>query len=142
MAASSSAAGPPAPRWEGIAPGLGQVVPRERHVALKTSGTQRPEVVYGVPRLGPDRAGAARWLGLVRQHWHLEHKRPWGRAVTRAEDRSQGRSGSIPQVRAAFRHTAIGLMPWAGETNIAAGCRRFAAQPWAALALIGMTPDH
>jgi hypothetical protein len=40
---------------------------------------------------------------------------------------------------AALRNTTIGLMRWAGETNIAAGCRRFAAQPWSALALIGIT---
>jgi len=32
------------------------------------------------------------------------------------------------------------LMRVAGETNIAAACRRFAAQPWSALALIGITP--
>jgi hypothetical protein len=33
---------------------------------------------------------------------------------------------------AAFRNTAIGLMHGSGETNIAAACRRFAAQPWLA----------
>jgi hypothetical protein len=58
------------------------------------------------------------------------------------EERSQGRCGSIPQIMAAFRHTASGLLHWAGETNIAAACRRFAAQPWAALALIGIRPDN
>jgi hypothetical protein len=58
------------------------------------------------------------------------------------EDRSQVRCGSIPQVMAAFRNTAIGLLHWAGETNIAAACRRFAAQPWLALALIGITPEN
>ena len=39
---------------------------------------------------------------------------------------------------AAFRNIVIGLMHWAGETIIAAACRRFAAQPWLALALIGV----
>jgi hypothetical protein len=43
---------------------------------------------------------------------------------------------------AAFRHPVIGLMHWLGETNIAAACRRFAAQPWAALALSGIRPDN
>jgi len=33
-------------------------------------------------------------------------------------------------------------MRQAGETNIAAACRRFAAQPWAALALIGVKPEN
>ena len=39
---------------------------------------------------------------------------------------------------AAFRTTAIGLLRCAGETNIMAACRRCAAQPWRALALIGI----
>ena len=33
-------------------------------------------------------------------------------------------------------------MRWAGATNIAAACRRFAAQPWAALALIGIELEN
>jgi hypothetical protein len=57
--------------------------------------------------------------------------------VTYDEDRSQVRKGSLPQVLAALRNTAIGLLRWSGESNIAA-CRRLAAQPWAALALIGI----
>jgi len=43
---------------------------------------------------------------------------------------------------AAFRNNAMGFMRWAGETNIAAACRRFAAQPWSALALIGIIPEN
>lgn len=58
--------------------------------------------------------------------------------VTFDEDRSQVRSGSLPQVLAALRNTVLGLMRQAGETNIAAACRRFAAQPWEALALLGI----
>src|SRR5207249_4731690 len=46
------------------------------------------------------------------------------------------RGGSIPQVMAALRNTAIGLLRWAGHTNIAAACRQLAAQPAQALALI------
>ena len=42
------------------------------------------------------------------------------------------------QVMAALRNTAIGLLRWSGESNIAAACRRCAAQPWAALALLGI----
>jgi hypothetical protein len=43
---------------------------------------------------------------------------------------------------AAFRHPTSGLMHWAGETQIAAACRLFAAQPWSAVALIGIRPDN
>jgi hypothetical protein len=60
--------------------------------------------------------------------------------VTYDEDRSQVRRGSIPQIMAALRNLIIGLMRSTGETNIAAACRRFAAQPGAALALIGIPP--
>ncbi len=120
--------------------GLAQVFAIERRVTRKSSGTQRTEIVYGVTSLSREQASAARVLELVRQHWHIENKSHWVRDVTYDEDHSQVRVGSIPQVMAALRNTAIGLMRVAGETNIAAACRRFAAQPWSALALIGITP--
>ena len=113
-------------------PGLAQVFQLERSATRKKTGEQRHEVVSGVTSLGPDQAGPERLLGLVRQHWQIENKVHGVRDVTFDEDRSQVRCGSIPQVMAAFRHTAIGLMRWAGETNIAAACRRFAVQPWSA----------
>jgi hypothetical protein len=43
---------------------------------------------------------------------------------------------------AALRHTVIGLMHWAGYSNIAAACRRLAAQPALALALIGIELEN
>jgi predicted transposase YbfD/YdcC len=123
-------------------PGLAQVFSLERHVTSKKRGEQHHEVVYGITSLGPDRAEPARLLHLVRGHWQIENKVHWVRDVTFDEDHSQVRCGSIPQLMAAFRNTAIGLMHWAGETNIAAACRRFAAQPWLALALIGIRPEN
>lgn len=120
--------------------GLEQVFELEREVTLKQSGEQRAEIVYGVTSLRREQASASQVMELVRHHWHIENKSHWVRDVTLDEDRSQVRVGSIPQVMAALRNTAIGLMRVAGETNIAAACRRFAAQPWAALALIGITP--
>lgn len=118
--------------------GMAQVFEIERVVTHKKSGEQRAEIVYGVTSLARERASAAQVLELVRHHWHIENKSHWVRDVTFDEDRSQVRVGSIPQVMAALRNTAIGLMRVAGETNIAAACRRFAAQPWSALALIGI----
>ena len=41
-------------------------------------------------------------------------------------------------VMATFRNTAISVLRTSGETNIAAACRRLAAQPWQALALLGI----
>lgn len=123
-------------------PGLAQVFPLERGVILKKSGAQRHDIVSGVTSLGPDQAGPERLLGLVRPHWQLENQVHWVRDVPFDEDRSPGRGGSIPQLMAACRNTAIGLLHWAGETTIAAACRRFAAPPWSALALSGISPDN
>jgi hypothetical protein len=48
----------------------------------------------------------------------------------------------MPHVLAALRNTVIGLLRWAGYTNIAAAGRRFAAQPDLALSLIGITLEN
>src|SRR2546426_1249379 len=109
-----------------------------RLVITKKTGTERTEVVYGVTSLSSKRATPGRVLELVRGHWAIENKSHWVRDVTFDEDRSQVRCGNIPQVMAALRNTAIGLLRWAGYTNIAAACRRLAAQPPQALALIGI----
>jgi predicted transposase YbfD/YdcC len=119
-------------------PGLAQVCEVGRHVITKKTGTERIEVVYGATSLHPERATPGRVLELVRGHWAIENKSHWVRDVTFDEDRSQVRCGNIPQVMAALRNTAIGLLRWAGHTNIAAACRRLAAQPAQALALIGI----
>lgn len=119
-------------------PGLAQVFEVGRHVITKKTGTEQVEVVYGATSLSPERATPGRVLELVRGHWAIENKSHWVRDVTFDEDRSQVRCGNIPQVMAALRNTAIGLLRWAGHTNIAAACRRLAAQPAQALALIGI----
>jgi predicted transposase YbfD/YdcC len=119
-------------------PGLAQVCEVGRHVLIQKTGQERVEVVYGVTSLTSERATPGRVLDLVRGHWSIENKSHWVRDVTFDEDCSQVRCGSIPQVLAALRNTAIGLLRWAGHTNIAAACRRLAAQPAQALALIGI----
>lgn len=123
-------------------PGLAQVFQLERQVIIKKTGEVREEVVAGVTSLAPARADAGRVLALVRGHWSIENRLHWVRDVTFDEDRSQVRCGSIPQVMAALRNTVIGLMRWAGHTNIASACRRFAAQPSTALHLIGIALEN
>ena len=123
-------------------PGLQQVCQIERRVLFKRTGQQREEVIYGVTSLAAERATPARLLSCARAHWHIENKSHWVRDVTFDEDRSQVRCGNIPQVMAALRNTVIGLMRWAGQTNIAAACRRFAAEPSSALALIGLELEN
>ena len=123
-------------------PGLAQVFRLERQVIIKKTGAGRQEVVAGVTSLAPERADATRLLALVRGQWHIENQSHWVRDVTFDEDRSQVRCGNIPQVMAALRNTVIGLMRWAGYTNMAGACRRFAAQPTEALHLIGITLEN
>jgi predicted transposase YbfD/YdcC len=123
-------------------PGLAQVFELGRHVIVQKTGAERIEVVYGVTSLPPERATPVRLLELVRGQWHIENKSHWVRDVTFDEDRSQVRCGNIPQVMAALRNTAIGLLRWAGHSNIAAACRQLAAQPAQALALLGIELEN
>jgi predicted transposase YbfD/YdcC len=123
-------------------PGLAQVFELGRYVITQNTGAERVEVVYGVTSLRPERVTPGQLLAFVRGHWHIENKSHWVRDVTFDEDRSQVRCGNIPHVMAALRNTTIGLLRWAGHTNIAAACRRLAAQPAQALALIGIAMEN
>ena len=123
-------------------PGLAQVFEIGRHVITQKTGVERVEVVYGVTSLRPERVSPGQLLEFVRGHWHIENKSHWVRDVTFDEDRSQVRCGNIPQVMAALRNTAIGVLRWAGHTNIAAACRQLAAQPTRALALLGIVLEN
>ena len=123
-------------------PGLAHVCAVGRHVLTKQTGTARVEVVSGVTSLSPERATPGRVLELVRGPWAIEHTSHWGRDVTCDADRSQVRCGNLPPVMAALRHTAMGLLRWAGPRTMAAACRRLAAQPAQALALIGIAFEN
>ena len=123
-------------------PGLTQVFELGRHVITQKTTAEQVEVVYGVTSLSPERGTPERLLALVRGHWQIENQLHWVRDVTFDEDRSQVRCGNIPQVIAALRNTTIGLLRWAGYSNMAAACRRFAAQPDLALALIGIKLEN
>jgi len=123
-------------------PGLAQVFKLGRHVITPKTTEERVEVVYGITSLSPERGMPERLLALVRGHWQIENKLHWVRDVTCDEDRSQVRCGNIPQVMAALRNTTIGLLRWAGYSNMAAACRRFAAQPDLALTLLGIKLEN
>lgn len=123
-------------------PGLAQVFRLERRRRGKKTRSQAREVVYGITSLPPAEADPAQLLELVQGHWRIENQSHWVRDVTFDEDRSQARCGSIPQVMAALRNAAIGRLRQAGHTNIAAACRHYAARPWKALALLGITRNN
>jgi predicted transposase YbfD/YdcC len=119
-------------------PGCRQVFALHRETGFKKSGRMRRETVYGITSLSEQEADAATVLAMVRAHWQIENGIHWVRDVTFDEDRSRVRSGHLPQVLAALRNTAIGLLRCRGATNIAAACRSCAAQPWKALNLMGI----
>ena len=117
-------------------PGLGQVCKIERTVQRRGERTQ--EVAYAVTSLGPETAATTlleRWRG----HWAIENRLHYVRDVTFGEDASQVRSGAAPEVLAALRNVALGLLRRAGHSNIAAALRQMAWQPGAALHLLGIT---
>ena len=123
-------------------PGLAPVFELGRHGMFPKTGKARVEVVYGVTSLCPERATPERLLAWVRGQGQMENKSHGVRDVTCDEDRSPVRCGTIPQVMAALRNTASGLLRYAGYGNIAAAGRRLAAQPLQALALIGIELEN
>ena len=120
--------------------GVAQVFCLTRHRKQKKSGKNQVQTLYGITSLPKEHAQGkpARLLSLLRGHWHIENKSHYVRDVTFEEDRSQVRCGSLPQVLAAVRNTCIGLLRASGHKNIAAACRFHAAQPHAAIALLGI----
>ena len=123
-------------------PGAQQVFRVVRRVVIKRTGEVRRETVYGVTSLRPTQLTAAQLLRVLRQHWHIENRSHWVRDVTFGEDASQVRSGSLPQVMAALRNTVIGLLRQTGAPNLAAARRYYAANPAAALALLGILVEN
>ena len=134
----SSEAGAKQIRW----PGAAQVFRIRRERRQKKSGEREAETVYGITSLTAKQADAGKLLEWVRGHWKIENQSHWVRDVTFDEDRSQVRSGSVPQVMAALRNTAIGLIHRAGHANVASACRYYAARPWEAVALLRFPAEN
>lgn len=121
-------------------PGALQIFRLERRTVFKKSGATRGEVVYGITSLPSDLADASELLALCRGHWSIENRSHWVRDVTLDEDRSTVRTGSIPQVMAAFRNLTIALLRIQGHSNIAAACRSYAYNSTKLLPLILRPP--
>jgi hypothetical protein len=126
---------------DGAWPGAQQVFRLERRVIRLKTGEVHTAVRAGRTSRAAAVADPQQGLGFLRNYWRLENPSHWVRDVTFDEDRSPVRCGAIPEVRAALRTTALGLLRVAGATTIAAACRRCAAQPWRALALIGIVRE-
>lgn len=97
------------------------------------------ETVYAITSLNVHQAHPAQLAAWIRGHWSIENKLHWIRDVTYDEDRSQIRTHTGPQVMAALRNAAIGILRLAGVTNIAAANRHHARDSTRPLALLGIT---
>jgi predicted transposase YbfD/YdcC len=99
----------------------------------------RTVVVYAITSLTFAQASPARLGDLLRGHWGIENGLHWVRDVTFAEDVSQLRTGSGPQVMACLRNLVIGTLCRAGPVNLAAALRQHARDPRRPLATLGIT---
>jgi hypothetical protein len=120
--------------------GACQVFSLHRCFISRKTGLFWEQTVLGITSLSSKQATPADLLALVRGHWSVENKSHYVRDVTYAEDKSQVRTGNLPQVMAIFRNVAIALIRLAGFANVAKACRRFAARPHEAIALVGIKP--
>ena len=126
--------------WGVAWPFLGQVLRVERRrtpvrcgVAV---GPTEVEVTPYITSALPPRAGVERLMEHLRWHWRIENGLHWCRDMDWDEDRSQVRSGAAPEVMAAGRNLALGLLRHQGHTNLAAALRTFAGRPRAAVQLV------
>jgi hypothetical protein len=84
--------------------------------------------VYAITSLTFAQASPARLADLLRGHWSIEALHHL-RDTTFAEDTSQVRTGSAPQVMATLRNLAIGTLSRAGPLNLAAALRHHSRNP-------------
>ncbi len=123
-------------------PGLQQALRIERRVIHQRTGRLlRAETAYAVTSASPRRATPPQLLALWRGHWGIENCLHYIRDVAFDEDRATVRARHAPQVLAAFRNAAIGLIRRLRTTKITATCRHFMAQPLAAFHALGALPD-
>ena len=87
--------------------------------------TETRYFITSVPRAV---AGAAGLLSWSRGHWTTANQSHYVRDVSLGEAASRIRKGSGPEVMAALRNLAIGLMRSTGAGNIAQAMRRNAAR--------------
>ena len=107
-------------------PGVGQVGRVES--VVERDGKRTTEARYFITSVPRETAGAAGLLRWSRGHWTIENRSHYVRDVSLGEDASRIRKGSGPEVMAALRNLAIGLLRSTGVGNIAEAMRRNAAR--------------
>jgi predicted transposase YbfD/YdcC len=120
-------------------PHVAQVIQVTRKTRELGTRRWRTVVVYAITSLTHAQASPARLADLLRGHWTIENGLHYIRDVTFAEDASQVRAGTAPQVMACLRNLAIGALCRAGPVNLAAALRQHARDPRRPLATLGIT---
>ena len=108
--------------WPGVAQ-VGQI-----ESVVERDGEVAQEARYFITSAPRQRADAGVLLTWARGHWSIENRSHYVRDVTLGEDASRIREGGGPEIMAAFRKAAIGLLRATGATNIAETLRRNASQ--------------
>jgi predicted transposase YbfD/YdcC len=120
-------------------PQAAQVIQVTRKVRDLDTRRWRTVTVYAITSLTFAQASPARLADYIRGHWAIENGLHHVRDVTFAEDASQLRTGTGPQVMACLRNLIIGLLSCAGPVNVAAALRHHARDPARPLATLGIS---
>lgn len=115
-------------------PGLAQVFQLERHRVHLKNGKEEHEVIYGVTSLSATTSSPKRLLDFSRTYWGIENGLHQRRDVTFHEDQIRLTRGHAGRVMAALNNLVIGLLRYAGATNLAKARRRYNATLTLALA--------
>jgi predicted transposase YbfD/YdcC len=110
-----------------------------RQIRPQDGGRWRTVTVYAITSLDAHQATPAQLAAWIRGHWQIEALHHL-RDVSYGEDASQIRTGSGPQVMAALRNLAIGILKTAGHASIAAACRHHARDATRTLETLGLRP--
>jgi predicted transposase YbfD/YdcC len=119
-------------------PHAAQVIQVTRKVRDLDTRRWRTVTVDAITSLTFAQASPARLADYIRGHWAIENGLHHVRDVTFAEDASQLRTGTGPQVMACLRNLVIGLLSRAGPVNLAAALRHHARDPARPLATLGI----
>jgi predicted transposase YbfD/YdcC len=120
-------------------PHAAQVVQVTRKTRDLGTRRWRTVTVYAITSLIHAQASPARLADLLRGHWTIENGLHWVRDVTFAEDASQLRAGTGPQVMACLRNLVIGALSRTRPVNLAAALRHHARDPRRPLTTLGIT---
>jgi predicted transposase YbfD/YdcC len=119
-------------------PHAAQVLQVRRKRRELRSGRWRTVTVYAITSLVHAQASPARLADLLRGHWGIENGLHYVRDVTFAEDASQLRTGTGPNVMACLRNLVIGRLHQTGPVNLAASLRHHSRDPRRPLATLGI----